>query len=292
LTHNSCGVKKNREPFRSPLHKEENNMAKLVLAAGVPHPPRLVFEMQQSPGKVRGEALMKQVREQVEKAEPDLIIEVDSDHFVNFFYNNLPSFCIGMAEEAQGPQEDWCPMPRYTVRGHVPFAKALFQYGVHNKFDLAAAHELRLDHSLTVPLHFLNPEMRLPVVPIYTNGFASPLPLATRCVALGRTVRRFIDAWEGKERIALIASGCFAMDVGGPLRGWIDTEWAETISKLLVRGRYQTLARRATEERINAAGNNSGELLNWITVAGAVGKTKPLFLEGDEGNGYAVWKFE
>jgi hypothetical protein len=292
LTQNSCGVKKNREPFRSPLHKEENNMAKLVLAAGVPHPPRLVFEMQQSPGKVRGEALMKQVREQVEKAEPDLIIEVDSDHFVNFFYNNLPSFCIGMAEEAQGPQEDWCPMPRYTVRGHVPFAKALFQYGVHNKFDLAAAHELRLDHSLTVPLHFLNPEMRLPVVPIYTNGFASPLPLATRCVALGRTVRRFIDAWEGKERIALIASGCFAMDVGGPLRGWIDTEWAETNSKLLVRGRYQTLARRATEERINAAGNNSGELLNWITVAGAVGKTKPLFLEGDEGNGYAVWKFE
>ena len=267
-------------------------MAKLVLAAGVPHPPRLVFEMQQSPGKVRGEALMNQVREQVEKAEPDVIIEVDSDHFVNFFYNNLPSFCIGMAEEAQGPQEDWCPMPRYTVRGHVPLAKALFQYGVHDKFDLAAAHELRLDHSLTVPLHFLNPEMRLPVVPIYTNGFASPLPLATRCVALGRMVRRFIDAWEGNERIALIASGCFAMDVGGPLRGWVDTEWAETISKLLVSGQYQKLARQATEERINAAGNNSGELLNWITVAGAVGKTKPLFLEGDEGNGYAVWKFE
>jgi hypothetical protein len=267
-------------------------MAKLVLAAGVPHPPRLVFEMQQSPGKMKGEALMKQVREQVDKAEPDLIIEVDSDHFVNFFYNNLPSFCIGMAEEAKGPQEDWCPMPRYTVRGHVPFAKALFQYGVHDKFDLAAAHELRLDHSLTVPLHFLNPEMRLPVVPIYTNGFASPLPLATRCVALGRMVRRFIDAWEGKERIALIASGCFAMDVGGPLRGWVDTEWAETISKLLARGQYQTLARRATEERINAAGNNSGELLNWITVAGAVGKTKPLFLESDDGNGYAVWKFD
>ena len=267
-------------------------MAKLVLAAGVPHPPRLVFEMQQAPGKIRGEALMKQVREQVEKAEPHVIIEVDSDHFVNFFYNNLPSFCIGMAEEAQGPQEDWCPMPRYTVRGYVPFAKALYKYGVYDKFDLAVAHELRLDHSLTVPLHFLNPDMRLPVVPIYTNGFASPLPLATRCVALGRTVRRFIETWEGKERIALIASGCFAMDVGGPLRGWIDTEWAETISKLLVRGQYQTLARRATEERINAAGNNSGELLNWITVAGAVGKTKPLFLEGDEGNGYAVWKFE
>jgi hypothetical protein len=267
-------------------------MAKLVLAAGVPHPPRLVYEMAQSPGKTRGEALMKQVREQVEKVEPDLIIEVDSDHFVNFFYNNLPSFCVGMAEEAEGPQETWCPMPRYTVRGNVPLAKALFKYGVHNRFDLAAAHELRLDHSLVVPLHFLNPGMELPVVPIYTNGFASPLPLASRCLALGRMLRRFIESWEGKERIALIASGCFAMDVGGPLRGWTDTEWAETISSLLVRGRYRTLATRATEDRINAAGNNSGELLNWITVSGAVGRTRPLFLEGDEGNGYAVWKFE
>jgi hypothetical protein len=175
-------------------------MAKLVLAAGVPHPPRLVYEMAESPGKMRGEALMKQVREQVEKAEPDLIIEVDSDHFVNFFYNNLPSFCIGMAEEAQGPQETWCPMPRYTVRGHVRLAKAIFRYGVHANFDLAAAHELRLDHSLVVPLHFLNPAMELPVIPIYTNGFASPLPLATRCFSLGRMLRRFIDAWEGKER--------------------------------------------------------------------------------------------
>src|SRR4030095_6356046 len=151
-------------------------MAKLVLAAGVPHPPRLVFEMQQSPGKVKGEALMKQVREQVEKAEADVIVEVDSDHFVNFFYNNLPSFCIGMAEEAQGPQEDWCPMPRYTVRGHGPFANGLERDGVDDELGLAAAHGLRLDHSLTVPLHFLTPGMRLPVVPIYTNGFASPLP--------------------------------------------------------------------------------------------------------------------
>jgi len=37
-------------------------MAKLVLAAGVPHPPRLVYEMAQAPGKMKGEALMKQVR--------------------------------------------------------------------------------------------------------------------------------------------------------------------------------------------------------------------------------------
>ena len=55
-------------------------MAKLVLAAGVPHPPRLVREMQDAPGQLRGEALFKQVAGYFEAAAPDVIIELDSDH--------------------------------------------------------------------------------------------------------------------------------------------------------------------------------------------------------------------
>ncbi len=235
---------------------------------------------------------MKQVREQVEKAEPDLIIEVDSDHFVNFFYNNLPSFCIGMAEEAQGPQEDWCPMPRYTVRGHVPLAKALFKYGVHDKFDLAAAHELRLDHSLTVPLHFLNPDMRLAGRAdlhqrlCFAAAAGDPLRGAGPYGApLYRRVGRQRAHRADRQRLFRHGRWRSAARLGRYRVGGNDFEAADQ--------RPISNARApATEERINAAGNNSGELLNWITVAGAVGKTKPLFLEGDEGNGYAVWKFE
>ena len=265
-------------------------MAKLVLAAGVPHPPRLVYEIENLPGPHRAEDLMKVVRGYVERAEPDVIIEVDSDHFVSFFYNNLPTFCVGMAEEAEGPQESWCPMPRYVLKGHLKLAQGLLEYGVHSGFDLAAAHELRPDHSLMVPLHFLNPGMDLPVVPLYTNGFASPLPLATRCLALGRTLARFIDAWDGNERVAIIASGAFAGDVGGPVRGWTDADWVETISQHLQDGQYEALAKRATEERIFQAGNNSGEILNWMTVAGAVGDTRPEFVNVDDGSGFAVWQ--
>ena len=183
-------------------------------------------------------------------------------------------------------------MPRYTLKGHLPLAGGLLKYAVHQGFDLAAAHELRPDHSLMVPLHFLNPSMELPVVPLYTNGFASPLPLAGRCLALGRTVAGFIDAWEGSERVALIASGALAGDVGGPFRGWTDTEWVDTVSSHLREGQYETLAQRATEERIARAGNNSGELLNWIMVAGAVGERRPEFVEVDDGSGFAVWRCE
>ncbi len=87
-------------------------MARLVVAAGVPHPPRLVRDTAEAPGKTKGEALMKQVRRYVEKAEPDVIIEVDSDHFVNFFYNNLPSFCIGMGVFTQSDDLNRYPSVR------------------------------------------------------------------------------------------------------------------------------------------------------------------------------------
>ena len=57
-------------------------MAKLVLAVGVPHPPRLVREMQDAPGQLPGERLMKRVRQYVEKANVrDTLITPDRTQF-------------------------------------------------------------------------------------------------------------------------------------------------------------------------------------------------------------------
>ena len=95
-------------------------MAKLVLAVGAPHPPRLVREIEDSPEPLKSEAMFKQVRQFVENAEPDIIIEVDSDHFVNFFYNNVPAFCVGLAEESEGPIQITFlggETPRWSPRG-------------------------------------------------------------------------------------------------------------------------------------------------------------------------------
>jgi hypothetical protein len=69
-------------------------------------------------------------------------------------------------------------------------------------------------------------------------------------------------------------------------------EWVQTVSDLLTRGDYRTLARRATPQRMAAAGNVSGELLNWITMTGALSDVRPLFVETDGGSGYAVWKLD
>ena len=42
----------------------------------------------------------------------------------------------------------------------------------------------------------------LPIVPIYTNIFAPPLPQPKRFVQLGRTIRELVESWPGNQRVA------------------------------------------------------------------------------------------
>ena len=46
-----------------------------------------------------------------------------------------------------------------------------------------------MDHSITCPIFTVRPGNDLPVVPVYTNIFAPPLPRPERFVKLGRALR-------------------------------------------------------------------------------------------------------
>jgi citrate synthase len=76
--------------------------------------------------------------------------------------------------------------PRMFVRGDEELSGYLLRQGMDAGFDLAFSNELRIDHSITCPLITLRPEADLPIVPIYTNIFAPPLPQPRRFVELGR----------------------------------------------------------------------------------------------------------
>jgi protocatechuate 4,5-dioxygenase beta chain len=268
-------------------------MARLVAAFGTPHAPFLPEQVAKAPGQLPIEALMSDVRQQLENIEPDVIIISTSDHFTNFFFNHMPAFCVGVVDEAEGPAESDCHMPHYSVRIHRKMAEGLHRAGLKANFDLASAQEIKLDHTILVPLHFLTPDMRVPIIPIYNNGLAPPSPTARRCFALGRMVRRFVEDWPGNERVALLASGSISLEVGGPRdTSWFDRVWLDTVTGLMKEGRYQTLARRATSERMLAAGNVSQELLNWVMVTGAMNGAKPHYLQTDRGGALAAWSLE
>jgi protocatechuate 4,5-dioxygenase beta chain len=180
-------------------------------------------------------------------------------------------------------------MQRYSVPIEERFNRSLLEYALSCEFDASSSEEFILDHSIIVPLHFISPEMQIPVAPIFVKGLATPLPLARRARALGQMVGDFIRAWPHAERVAVLCSGSFSLDIGGPGMDHIDFEWVNEVAALLRSGDGEGLTRAATGERMARAGNTGGELLNWIAMLGAIGDHEPTFLETRHGDCFAAW---
>ena len=275
-------------------------MARIVYGAGVPHTPYFPTQVErEGPGSRTG-GLFARTRADLEAARPDLILMLTSDHFVNFFYDKMPAFCVSTADEAEGPHELSRDMPWYTVKLDGAFGSALLDHGLQQGFDLAAAGELKLDHSSLVPLHFMTPKMDVPMVVVYVNGLATPIPVAPRAYELGRMIGRFVDQWPDDRRVAVIASGSFSLEVGGPTMGYVDQDWIATVVSLMQSGAAGELVSRSTRQQLKSVGNTGGEMLNWIALLGAVGDRPPTWIEADvqppdsprDGHGYAVWRLD
>ncbi len=142
--------------------------------------------------------------------------------------------------------------------------------------------------------------MRIPIVPVFINGLAPPLPSSRRCYALGKTIAAAIRDWPEKLRVAVIGSGSFSLEIGGPRippnerAGTPDPEWAMRVQDHLEKARISTLVEEATNDRMARAGNIGGELLNWIAMLGVVGDSKPVFIKPqlDHGHAYAAWSLQ
>ena len=95
------------------------------------------------------------LRDRLEAARPDVLVVVSPEHWANFFLDNMPSFCIGIADEFLGPtDEKFVNIPRRRVRGHARLARVLAE-GIAEEVDLSTSQEMALDHGVMLPLHLL-----------------------------------------------------------------------------------------------------------------------------------------
>lgn len=275
-------------------------MAEIVAAFGVPHTPAFPSQVLRDGPSSETAQLFAQIARHLREVQPDAIAVFDCDHLNTFFLDNLPTFSVGIAEAVAGPNDHTPDLPRVVVPVHAELARGIRARGIDAGFDLALAQDFEIDHSILVPLHFLTPEMNVPIVPIFINGFAPPIPHAKRCFALGEAVRAAIAAWPAGLRVAILASGSFSLEVGGPridpgkIFGVPAPEWAEHVCLRLQRGETRELLEEATREKLHAAGNIGGELLNWIAMLGAIGARRPVFLEPQRGLGhaYGAWRWD
>jgi protocatechuate 4,5-dioxygenase beta chain len=186
------------------------------------------------------------------------------------------------------------------VAGEAALASHVRARAIAGGFDLSLVQEFEVDHSIMVPLHFLTPDMQIPIVPLFINGLAPPLPSARRCLALGRAVGDAIADWPANKRVAVVGSGSFSLEIGGPKiplgerAGTPDPQWARHVQDHLEHGRVDDLVEESTPARLAQAGNIGGELLNWIAMLGVVGDRKPNFIapEIEHGHAYAAWRLD
>jgi protocatechuate 4,5-dioxygenase beta chain len=276
-------------------------MAELVGAFGVPHMPTTPLAVRQAPDGQLAH-LFGGVREHVDAVDPEVLIVFDTDHFATWWYQKLPVFAVGVASETSGPgTDDW---PGLTSFDHIPVAEEvarhLYVCGLDASFDLTLTQEFTIDHSITVPLEMLNPAMERPFVPFWINGIAPPLPLARRVYAAGQMVRQSIEQLPGTLRVGIVASGAISGDIGGPHNrpgqpsSPPDAEWVRFAVDCMRDGNVADLLHAATRDRLQRAGNVTGEILNWIALLGAVGGRTPCHIEPDleGGNAYAAWRWD
>ncbi len=275
-------------------------MAEIVAGFGVPHTPMFPALVAREGPQCETAQLYRAVAEHLEAVRPDALVVFDSDHLNTFFLNNYPTMSVGLTDQTSGPNDGTPGLPQYTVPVSEQLAGHLFSSGLGQGFDLAVTQEFQIDHSILVPLHFLTPRMQVPIVPIFINGVVHPLPAAKRCYALGQMVRQAVESLPGQARVAVLGSGSFSLDVGGPLAprgaysGVPDPRWVQSILGYLRDSKVDDLLNEATSQRMASAGNVAGELLDWIAMLGVTGDRRPRFLEPqmEHGHAYGVWRWD
>ena len=249
-------------------------MAQIVAAALVSHGPLVTGrpEVSRPEQRERVYAGFGELRRRLADARPDLVVAFVNDHLQNFPYSNMPAFCVGLGDSFDAPSPGGprsCASPR-KVPGAPAWAMALLESGLAAGVDFAYSHEIESWDELAVPLHFLTPEGALPVVPLYTNCAAPPLPTPRRCHEVGAHVGAFIRSRPAAERVALVASGGISHWVGTPETGRINPEWDHWVLDHIARGDVEPLLRLTHDEIERDGGNGGQEIRNWIALLGAV----------------------
>jgi 2,3-dihydroxyphenylpropionate 1,2-dioxygenase len=192
--------------------------------------------------------------------DPDVVLVIGPDHYNSFFYRLMPSFCIGTAVESIG---DW-----NTPAGKLPVAadraEQCVQYLHCAGVDVALSHQMEVDHGST---QFLNQifdwDAMPPIVPIFINCAAPPLPPLNRIVALGTALGEFVNTLSG--RILIMASGGLSHDP--PIPNLTNASPAVR-ERLIVGGTLAPDARAARQKRVlddasaQAAGTSDQRPLN------------------------------
>jgi len=214
------------------------------------------------------EAAFAALRADLEQAKPDVLIVVANDQFVNFFWNNIPTFFVTTADEVKGQ----FTRHKFHYKNHKELGKAIVRAGMERGIDFSYGEHIELQHTQTVPLYFLLPKPTIPILPVYVNTWVDPAPSPRRCYQVGELIRAAAD--QSSERVAILATGGLSHFPGSPHIGEIDESFDHQLLDVMRHGRGKSLVDYSVQDLLQAGDT---EFLNWMVVVGAIGDAKATY---------------
>lgn len=215
-------------------------------------------------------AKLDEQRMAIEQSGAEALIVVAAEHFANFFMNNMPAFCLGIAKQYSGPIEDpaWLGIEKTTIPGAPALGTRLAKEIMHT-VDIAYAEEWQFDHGIIVPLHFLTPRFDLPVIPVNINCQGPPLTPLHRAWAFGRALRSACN--QVPQKVAVVGTGGISHWPATPDSGKINEAWDREFLDRLMRQEKTALLSYTDEETYRDAGQGGFEIRTYIAAAAAAG---------------------
>lgn len=242
----------------------------LVFTGVCSHAPGITGREERAPTELRDGlySAYGEMRDALHAAKPDAVIIIAAEHFANFFMNNMPAYAIGMAQSYTGPIEDpdWLRIPTRTQPGDSELSKRLIVEMLQT-VDVAYCEEWQFDHGIMVPLHFLDPESKLTVIPANINCQGPPLSPLHRAWAFGEAIRRAANAVP--ERIALVATGGISHWPATPDSGRINEAWDRAFLDKWLANDRDGMMNYTDADTYAEAGQGGFEIRTFIAAAAA-----------------------
>jgi protocatechuate 4,5-dioxygenase beta chain len=211
------------------------------------------------------------VRQWLGDVRPDVVVLFYNDHGLNFFLDKMPTFAIGAAPEYCNADEGWGIPQVAPFRGDEELSWTLVESLVAAEFDPVVCQEMLVDHAFTLPMALLWPDQKWPVtvVPVCVNTVLFPLPSAARCLKLGQTIGRAIQAWPRDANVLVLGTGGLSHQLEGERAGHINKAFdLRFMDSLSADPAWAT--QYSNKELVREVGTQGIELLNWLAARGAL----------------------
>ena len=204
---------------------------------------------------------------------PDVAIIVYNDHASYFGMEIMPTFAMGIADKYGICDEGYGPRPVPEVEGAPELSTFLAASLIMQDFDMTILNVLDVDHGLTVPmsLMFGTPDKwPTKIIPLPVNVVMNPQPSGERCFALGKAIRKAVEAYDEDLSVQVWGTGGMSHQIQGARAGLINAPWDKKFMDDLVND-PENLQYKPHLEYMVEAGSEGVELIMWLIMRGAMG---------------------